>query len=78
MIDSHLLFYFSVGDVADAIPFFNSTGNQCPRNFNPSDFFLDVLSPDSRTEEVRRSATYSLVQQSSLTFILIDWSGPFS
>lgn len=41
-----------LGDVRDAYPFFSYTGNECPRNYNPSDFFLDVLSPDSRNPEV--------------------------
>ena len=45
-------YYSHSGDVHDAYPFFASTGNNCPRNYNPSDFFLDVLSPDSRNTEV--------------------------
>jgi ABC-type multidrug transport system ATPase subunit len=38
-----------LGDVEDARSFFLSTHNPCPVNYNPSDFFLDILSPDSRT-----------------------------
>ena len=46
--------------MSEAIPFFSTTGNHCPRNYNPSDFFLDVLSPDSRTPEVNYSIGLSI------------------
>lgn len=40
-----------LGDAHSAIGYFTSTGFSSPRFFNPADFFLDILSPDHRTEE---------------------------
>jgi hypothetical protein len=34
-----------------ALTHFAAQGYNCPRNFNPSDFYLDILSPDSRSAE---------------------------
>jgi hypothetical protein len=46
------------GSAADSVAHFNSLGYACPGDFNPSDFFLDVLSPDNRSpEDGLRSAT---------------------
>lgn len=40
-----------MGSVKDAVPYFESIGFCCPRSFNPSDYFLDILSPDNRSPE---------------------------
>jgi len=45
-----------LGPAADALNFFNAGGHYCPQSFNPSDFYLDVLSPDSRTPELEVAA----------------------
>jgi ABC-type multidrug transport system ATPase subunit len=45
-----------LGDVQDANPFFHQTGFSCPTNYNPSDYFLDVLSPDSRNIDLSTAA----------------------
>jgi ABC-type multidrug transport system ATPase subunit len=45
-----------LGDVQDANPFFHQTGFSCPTNYNPSDYFLDVLSPDSRNLDLSTAA----------------------
>ena len=45
-----------LGPAPSAIDFFNAHGFYCPQNFNPSDYFLDVLSPDSRTPELEQAA----------------------
>jgi hypothetical protein len=45
-----------LGPAPDAIEFFNAAGFYCPQHFNPSDFYLDVLSPDSRTPELEQAA----------------------
>jgi ABC-type multidrug transport system ATPase subunit len=40
-----------MGPVKQAVPYFESIGFSCPRSFNPSDYFLDILSPDNRSPE---------------------------
>mmetsp|Transcript_5075 Transcript_5075/g.5201 ORF Transcript_5075/g.5201 Transcript_5075/m.5201 type:complete len:659 (-) Transcript_5075:43-2019(-) len=37
------------GLAAEAVDYFRESGYTCPDDFNPADFFLDVLSPDNRT-----------------------------
>jgi hypothetical protein len=39
------------GDASQAVTHFASVGHTCPAAFNPSDYFLDLLSPDNRTAE---------------------------
>jgi ABC-type multidrug transport system ATPase subunit len=39
------------GNAEDAVPYFSSIGHSCPDAFNPSDFFLDLLSMDNRSSE---------------------------
>jgi len=39
------------GDAALAVTHFAAAGHSCPAAFNPSDYFLDLLSPDNRTPE---------------------------
>lgn len=39
------------GDAAQAVAHFASVGHRCPAAFNPSDYFLDLLSPDNRTPD---------------------------
>lgn len=41
-----------MGPASTAVEFFQSIGYICPENFNPSDFFLDILSPDARSKEL--------------------------
>lgn len=36
------------GDAKLAVEHFSKFGHVCPESFNPSDFFLDLLSPDNR------------------------------
>lgn len=47
------------GQAAEATPYFANAGSVCPALYNPADFFLDVLSPDSRSKdrELRSAAT---------------------
>ena len=40
------------GDAKKASDYFAGNGHKCPKLFNPSDFFLDILSPDNRTPEL--------------------------
>jgi hypothetical protein len=35
------------------VPYFTTQHYQCPDDFNPSDFFLDLLSPDNRSSEAQ-------------------------
>lgn len=41
------------GDAKDAVLHFEKYGYSCPESFNPSDFFLDLLSPDNRSPEAQ-------------------------
>ncbi|XP_013790096.2 protein white-like [Limulus polyphemus] len=44
-----------MGSAASAFTFFESVGKQCPRNFNPADFFIHTLAvTPGREEECRR------------------------
>jgi ABC-type multidrug transport system ATPase subunit len=40
-----------MGPASEAVNYFSEAGHICPDNFNPSDFFLDLLSPDHRSKE---------------------------
>jgi len=39
------------GDADKAVEYFASNGHVCPDSFNPSDYYLDILSPDNRNPE---------------------------
>lgn len=48
--EGSLMYY---GDAAKAVDYFSTLSRfenefTCPHNYNPSDFFLDLLSPDHR------------------------------
>lgn len=40
-----------MGPAKDAVAYFSSRSFKCPANFNPSDFFLDLISVDRRSPE---------------------------
>jgi ABC-type multidrug transport system ATPase subunit len=40
-----------LGEASEAVEYFNALGYPCPESFNPSDFFLDLFSPDARSSE---------------------------
>ena len=40
-----------MGPAAGSVDYFTAQGFDCPKVFNPSDYFLDVLSPDNRSAE---------------------------
>jgi len=46
-----------LGNANDAVPYFAALGQNCPRLFNPSDFFLDILSPDYRSAETEKTTS---------------------
>jgi ABC-type multidrug transport system ATPase subunit len=46
-----------MGDASSAADWFASRGLPCPKLFNPSDFFLDILSPDNRSPELEQQST---------------------
>ena len=52
--EGRTMFY---GKASEAIDHFAFLGFNCPKSFNPADFFLDVLSPDCRTEELEVAAS---------------------
>jgi ABC-type multidrug transport system ATPase subunit/ABC-type multidrug transport system permease subunit len=41
------------GVASECVEYFEKQGHTCPDLFNPSDFFLDILSPDTRTASSR-------------------------
>jgi ABC-type multidrug transport system ATPase subunit len=41
-----------LGNSSDSSQYFANCGYEVPKLFNPSDFFLDIISPDNRNEEV--------------------------
>lgn len=45
------------GKASEASAYFDSQGFPCPKLFNPSDFFLDILSPDTRTSKSRKESS---------------------
>ena len=49
------------GPARAAVEHFAAVGHRCPQVFNPSDFFLDLLSPDNRTVETEE-ATRNRIQ----------------
>ena len=49
LLSEGMVIYF--GSAYQAIDHFNRIGYFCPLHFNPSDFFLDLLSLDTRSEE---------------------------
>lgn len=44
------------GPAEQATAFFSSVGFPCPAEFNPADFFLDVVSPDHRSNDAETSS----------------------
>jgi ABC-type multidrug transport system ATPase subunit len=48
--EGRTMFY---GDATIAVNHFAKYGHVCPESFNPSDFFLDILSPDNRSPEAQ-------------------------
>jgi len=44
------------GSIPQAMEFFASAGFQCPTHVNPGDFFLDLISVDSRTPQAARES----------------------
>lgn len=50
-----------LGDARDAGKYFNDAGFPMPKFFNPADYFLDVLSPDSRTKELDLAASQRIL-----------------
>ena len=54
LLSEGMTMYF--GDLHSAVDYFKEAGYTCPAHFNPSDYFLDVLSPDNRTPELEESA----------------------
>ena len=54
-----------LGPAPGALEFFNAGGHFCPQSFNPSDFYLDVLSPDSRTPELEAAASARILALAS-------------
>jgi len=50
------------GNAEQAVGYFHTHGYNCPEAFNPSDFFLDILSPDNRTKELELE-THTRIKQ---------------
>lgn len=52
LLSEGLQLYF--GPAREAVEWFSSLGYPCPVQFNPADFFLDLVSVDYRSEEAER------------------------
>jgi ABC-type multidrug transport system ATPase subunit len=46
-----------LGPAKEAAAYFASAGHSMHRFFNPADFFLDILSPDTRSKELEESSS---------------------
>ena len=55
------------GPINDCTKHFSEIGYLCPTNFNPADFIMDVVSTDSRTEELRRES------ENRIAFLSTQW-----
>ncbi len=44
------------GHASEAVKYFSAAGYPCPSHFNPSDYFLDILSPDTRSPELEEQS----------------------
>ena len=62
------------GPASDAVHYFTAAGFPCPEAFNPSDFFLDLLSPDNRTPETE-AATYNRIQALGHSWLTLGLNG---
>jgi ATP-binding cassette, subfamily G (WHITE), eye pigment precursor transporter len=45
------------GVARDAVDYFATGGFNCQQFYNPSDFFLDILSPDNRSPELEKASS---------------------
>ncbi len=54
------------GSAAESSEYFRSRGFPCPELFNPSDFYLDLTSPDTRTEASRYESAARIKQLDDL------------
>ncbi len=73
------------GDADNAVPYFANLGYQCPPNYNPADFFVDLISevrmapspveiPDVNvTDTVRRRRATRKLDQDRVTHMLETW-----
>jgi ABC-type multidrug transport system ATPase subunit/ABC-type multidrug transport system permease subunit len=46
--EGRIMYY---GNAADAVIYFSKLGYDCPKHFNPADYFLDVIAVDRKTPE---------------------------
>ena len=56
------------GPSSGGVDFFAQAGYPCPESFSPSDYFLDVLSPDSSTPELEFASKNRIVDLNNLWF----------
>lgn len=54
-----------LGDAKNAAAYFASEGFHMPKFFNPADFFLDVLSPDTRNKELEAASMERIEKMSN-------------
>ena len=53
------------GPATEAVRYFERCGHPCPESFNPADFYLDILSPDTRTEEDDKASNDRILELAS-------------
>mmetsp|Transcript_15706 Transcript_15706/g.64196 ORF Transcript_15706/g.64196 Transcript_15706/m.64196 type:complete len:181 (-) Transcript_15706:872-1414(-) len=44
------------GPATDAVAYFSGLNYRCPSNFNPADFFIDLISVDNRSEKKSKTS----------------------
>ena len=59
------------GPAADAVAYFSTHGHVTPDTFNPADYFLDILSPDTRSVE-EEIATKNRIQHLGNQWLMKD------
>lgn len=63
-----------MGDAGDAAKYFGKVGFPPPKFFNPADYFLDILSPDSRSTELESQSSKRILSLSDLWAANFDTS----
>lgn len=53
------------GDISNCTNYFSNLGYPCPLQFNPADYVMDIVSVDSRTEELRVESENRIVYLST-------------
>jgi ABC-type multidrug transport system ATPase subunit len=70
LLSAGRLMYF--GKASHAVPYFSAMGYPCPEHFNPADFFLDILSVNSK------SAALETESRARIDALARAWADPLN